>query len=207
MFAGTHLALEKNSFSAKLDALKTRLKNLVTKLARLPFHLYCRHLGLTIHPKLKVEGRWPVFSIKGKISNAGSIWFRCVQFVTEIDVEENGHLHIGHGSGINQGTTICCVKEITLGEHVYIADRVTIYDTNFHQMEPGSPVRVAPVKIGNNVWIGTGAILLAGTELGDHCVVSAGAVVSGKHPDRSVLVGNPARLSRKIECPDDWRRP
>ena len=47
-----------------------------------------------------------------------------------------------------------------------------------------------PVKIGKNCFIGCNALILKGTELGDGCVVGAGAVVSGKFEDNCVIVGN-----------------
>ena len=55
-----------------------------------------------------------------------------------------------------------------------------------------------PIKIGRNCFIGCNAIILKGTELGDGCVVGAGAVVSGKFEPDSVIVGNPARCIRKV---------
>ena len=53
------------------------------------------------------------------------------------------------------------------------------------------------IKIGNNCWIGSGAIFLDGSELGDGCVVGANAVVTKKFPSNVVLAGIPARIIRK----------
>lgn len=50
------------------------------------------------------------------------------------------------------------------------------------------------IKIGNNCWIGSGAVFLDGAELGDGCVVAANAVVTKKFPDNSVLGGVPAKV-------------
>jgi acetyltransferase-like isoleucine patch superfamily enzyme len=52
-----------------------------------------------------------------------------------------------------------------------------------------------PTVIGNDVYVGIGAIVLAGTTLGDGAVVGAGAVVSKSVPPYAVVVGNPARIS------------
>lgn len=53
------------------------------------------------------------------------------------------------------------------------------------------------IKLGNNCWIGAGAVFLDGTELGDGCVVAANAVVNKKFEKDSVIAGVPAKLIRK----------
>ena len=50
------------------------------------------------------------------------------------------------------------------------------------------------IKIGNNCWIGAGAVFLDGAELGDGCVVGANAVITKKFPDNVVVVGIPAKV-------------
>lgn len=50
------------------------------------------------------------------------------------------------------------------------------------------------IKVGNNCWIGAGAIFLDGSELGDGCVVAANAVVNKKFPENSVIGGIPAKI-------------
>ena len=51
-----------------------------------------------------------------------------------------------------------------------------------------------PISIGNDVWIGTRVIVLPGVNLGDHCIVAAGAVVTKSFPAYSIVGGVPARL-------------
>ena len=55
-----------------------------------------------------------------------------------------------------------------------------------------------PIVIGKNCFIGCNALILKGTELGDGCVVGAGAVVAGTFEANSVIAGNPARIIRKL---------
>ena len=55
------------------------------------------------------------------------------------------------------------------------------------------------IRIGNNCWIGAGAVFLDGSELGDGCVVAANAVVTKKFPADSVVGGVPAKLIKKRE--------
>lgn len=55
-------------------------------------------------------------------------------------------------------------------------------------------VRVAPIYIGDNVFVGADAIILPGTKIGNNCIIGAGAVVAHDIPDNSVAVGNPCKV-------------
>ena len=64
------------------------------------------------------------------------------------------------------------------------------------------------IRIGDDVWIGSGALLLDGVSVGSHCIVAAGAVVTRDVPDWAVVAGNPARVIRvegKRVNPDDYK--
>lgn len=58
------------------------------------------------------------------------------------------------------------------------------------------------VHIGNNVWIGAGAVILPGVTIGDNTVIGAGSVVTKDIPSDSVAVGNPCRVLRAIDARD-----
>lgn len=58
---------------------------------------------------------------------------------------------------------------------------------------------IAPITVGNNVYIGTGAQILPGVRIGNNCVIGASAVVTKDIPDNSVAVGIPARVIRTID--------
>ena len=55
-----------------------------------------------------------------------------------------------------------------------------------------------PIRIGDGVWIGGGAIVLPGVTIGDGCVVGAGSVVTRDLPPLALAVGNPARIIRSL---------
>lgn len=96
---------------------------------------------------------------------------------------------------------------ITLGNHVTITGRVQFITHDggvwvFREQEPNLDV-FAPVRVGNNVFIGFGSIILPGTVIGDNVVVAAGSVVRGEIPSDCVVGGVPARVIKSIE---DYRQ-
>ena len=93
------------------------------------------------------------------------------------------------------------VAPITIGDDCQFGPNVRLL-TPTHQVEPG-PRRekweaAKPITIGNNVWLGGGAIVLPDVTIGDNTVVGAGAVVTKSLPANVVAVGNPARVVREI---------
>jgi acetyltransferase-like isoleucine patch superfamily enzyme len=95
-----------------------------------------------------------------------------------------------------------CVREIVIGRDS-ILGRCNIMDTDFHstradRRSADAPVRVAPVYIGANVWIGDNVGILPGTRIGDNSVVSYGAVCAREYPPNVILAGNPAKVAGKI---------
>lgn len=108
---------------------------------------------------------------------------------------------IGAGTFINANCVILDVARVVIGEHCQIGPNVQIL-TPTHPLEPGPRGEgweaAEPIAIGNNVWLGGGAIVLPGVTIGDDSVVGAGAVVTKDVPPRSVVVGNPARIIREL---------
>jgi acetyltransferase-like isoleucine patch superfamily enzyme len=95
-----------------------------------------------------------------------------------------------------------CAREIVIGPDCLVG-HCNIMDTDFHSTRadrrtPGAPVRVAPVHIGANVWIGQNAGILPGTRIGENSVVSFGAVCAREYPPNVILAGNPAKVAGKI---------
>lgn len=105
----------------------------------------------------------------------------------------------GERTQVNNAVTI--VSEgpgIAVGKRCLLGPGVHIYDSDFHALqaslrEQGSAAK-ASVEIGDDVFIGTNAIILKGARLGAGSVVGAGAVVSGVVPAGAVVAGNPARI-------------
>jgi acetyltransferase-like isoleucine patch superfamily enzyme len=115
---------------------------------------------------------------------------------TSVFVSDGAHLEIGPRSYINDCSTVTCFEHITIGAGCAISWNTSILDANVHELTvQGVPrPRSSPISIGDNVWIGMGATILAGVTIGDGAVVGAGSIVTSKVPDAAVVAGNPARI-------------
>lgn len=96
---------------------------------------------------------------------------------------------------------------ITVGERCLITDGVKIFThdggvsvlNNLKYFGDKRMDKMAPVKIGNNVYIGNNALIMPGVTIGDNCIIGAGTIVSKDIPDNSVAVGVPARVVKTID--------
>jgi maltose O-acetyltransferase len=116
-------------------------------------------------------------------------------------VDYGANLSVGPRTFVNYGLVALDVAAITIGADCQIGPNVQLL-TAYHPVE-AEPRRAkleaaAPITIGDNVWLGGGAIVLPGVTIGDDTVVGAGAVVTKDLPPGVVAVGNPARVTRPI---------
>lgn len=107
---------------------------------------------------------------------------------------------IGSRSVIGRHCMITAKSLIQIGDDVLMGAYVQVIDHN-HGFAPGSPIReqpatIAPVVIGNDVWIGAGAKILAGVRVGEGAVIGSNAVVTRDVPANAIMGGIPARLIR-----------
>ncbi len=111
------------------------------------------------------------------------------------------HVHFGNNVYANFNLTLVDDTHIRVGDNVMFGPNVTVA-TAAHPVEPELRRRAlqynVPVRIGNNVWIGAGAIILPGVTIGDNSVIGAGSVVTRDIPSGVVAVGNPCRVMREI---------
>lgn len=117
-------------------------------------------------------------------------------------VDYGSNIRIGARSFANFGLVALDVASITIGDDVQIGSNVQLL-TPTHPVDPdlrrAKWEAAKPITIGDNVWLGSGAIVLAGVTIGPNTVVGAGAVVTRDLPANVVAVGNPARVVRTIE--------
>ena len=115
-------------------------------------------------------------------------------------------LVIGDGTFLGHLCDLRIARSIVIGRHCLIAAGVVIADYDGHPLEAAarrsgatSPQEaVRPVTIGNDVWIGHGAMILKGVTVGDRAVIGAQAVVTRDVPPDTVVAGNPARIVRNL---------
>lgn len=152
------------------------------------------------------EGRLPHLSGDGNVQIGRRFMIRGHVAPCEISADGDALLLIGERVFLNQGVVIAARESIEIGDDTLIGDFSAIYDSNWHQLDPGHPDKPRPVTIGKNVWLGNGVLVLPGSSIGDHTVVAARSVVKGDLPPRVLAAGNPAVVVRQLEIPDGWRR-
>ncbi len=111
------------------------------------------------------------------------------------------HVFFGNNVYANFALTLVDDSDIFVGDNVMFGPNVTVA-TAGHPVDPelrrkGYQYK-ADVHIGNNVWIGAGAIILPGVKIGENTVIGGGSVVTKDIPANVVAVGNPCRVLREI---------
>ncbi len=111
------------------------------------------------------------------------------------------NIHIGENFYANFNCTFLDVCEIRIGDNAMLGPNVQLL-TPLHPLDAKERISGleygAPITIGDNVWIGGGAIVLPGVTLGDNVVVGAGSVVTKSFGDNVVLAGNPANIIKHL---------
>ncbi len=156
--------------------------------------------ALNIKPSVSVTNPQYVFLGNYITINKNSV-------LLAIDEDRSGqsyspHLEIGDHVYLGLQVHINCANYVKLGSGILVANNVHISDVNHGYKEIDSlpfdqPLQVGKVEIGENTWIGQGAVIVGDVKIGKHCVIGANAVVSGHFEDFSVIVGVPARTVKR----------
>jgi maltose O-acetyltransferase len=157
-------------------------------------------------PREQVEER--VAILKQLFGRFGRSWIE-----SPFTVDYGVHVEIGEFSYVNVNCTFLDSARIAIGDRVLIGPGVQLI-TASHPVEPEArtidyladpafPFRAVsfarPITIGDDVWIGAGAIILPGVTIGSGTTVGAGSVVTRSLPENVVAVGNPARVIRQLD--------
>lgn len=202
--------------------LKRVIKSIISTPPIGSWEKWLRFHGVDVRGRVNVFGkpkivRWgnPTIVIEDGVTldsdpihNEAGIVHPCTLAVTG-----SGKLHIGAGTGMS-GVLICCQESVTIGKHVGMGANVTIYDTDFHPVNPyerivvnrNSDIKRKPVQIDDYVWIGANAMVLKGVHIGRGAVIGAGSVVTKDVPELTVYAGNPARFVKNIDITDEQRK-
>lgn len=114
-----------------------------------------------------------------------------------------GSVNLDEYAQVNSGCFLVAFDTITLGKNSTLTYQVTILTS----ANPNAPYNKlsslykpmhAPVKIGDNVWVGARAVILPGVTIGNNVVVAAGRVVNRDVPDNVVVAGVPAVIKKRI---------
>lgn len=144
-----------------------------------------------------VNGR-PIIGNKGtmEFGDQVCVWSTIVQ--AKLYTGRHGKLVVGTNSRLN-GVHIDASESVTIGNNVRIAPYSIILDSDFHDIRDHfSKGKAAPVKIEDDAWIATRAMILKGVTIGKGAVVAAGAVVTKDVPPYSVVAGVPAKVVKYI---------
>jgi acetyltransferase-like isoleucine patch superfamily enzyme len=169
----------------------------------------CWHWGVVCKRRVQILGKCFIRTRKkGDIVLGDRVVFNsrfCTNLVglinpTILDTRLGGRIEVGDDSG-GSSVVISSKMNITIGARCKIGGNVRIFDHDFHSVDPkirATPedfknIKSAAIKIEDDCFIGTNAIILKGTELGARTIVAAGSVVFGlKAPPDSLVKGNPA---------------
>ena len=159
-----------------------------------------RYLTLGAKTKLQEKVKIDALSTDGVVIGQNCVLGRntCIECTGSLS-------HLGKGVVIGNGTTFgndCffgAAGGIRIGDNVMAGQYVRFHSENHNYKDHDKLIKDQGVnhqgiEVGNNCWIGAGAVFLDGAKLGNGCVVAANAVVTKQFPDNSVIGGVPAKL-------------
>ncbi len=179
--------------------------------------LYWRYLWRRLFTR--AGWRWqtdgPVFfgkRLEIEIGKRGTVRFGRFVWIgdgTKIRCHE-GEVEIGAKTVIGQECTISAYRLVRIGEQCVIADRAMFIDFDHGVVEVERPIRLQgiymrDVAVGSNVWVGYGACVLRGVNVGDNAILGTSTVVTRDIPANAVVAGIPARILRMRDAPSALR--
>ena len=158
-------------------------------------HGRCRFMGKTIFRTLPgahiIVGDRCTFNSSHR-SNLIGVYSPCMIST----ICRRAEIKIGDNCGFS-GTVIAAALKIELGDNVRCGANTLITDTDWHQDDPRTG-KDAPVKIGNNVWLGYGVKVLKGVTIGENTVIGAGSIVTHDIPANVMAAGNPCKVIKQL---------
>jgi acetyltransferase-like isoleucine patch superfamily enzyme len=192
-------------YKAPLRAIQRAGRLLSTALNKAVLWLNSAHVGLGVRVRGKafIENLGEMHVGDRVIINSGPfnnpVGGSCG---TTIIVARGGRLEIGDDCGLSN-VEIYCWRSIRLGRRVMLGGGCKVYDSDFHPLDSKaraandvSSIRIRPVEIGDDVFVGAFSIILKGVHIGDRAIIGAGSVVTRDVPAGEIWAGNPASCVR-----------
>lgn len=160
-------------------------------------------MGLRIRGKLLVHNLGEIL-IGNNVSINSAVWANPIGGGTRccFQVSPGGKIVIGDDCGLSN-IAITSRTSVTLGKHVRLGAGCRIYDTDFHELAGRDTVATKPVVLQDDVFCGSGALILKGVTIGKGAIIGANAVVTKDVPAYEIWAGNPARCVKKIEAENE----
>jgi acetyltransferase-like isoleucine patch superfamily enzyme len=132
-----------------------------------------------------------------ELADGVSLWRGCI-----LHIADGGDVRIGQDTHLQAETLITALGVVHIGARVQVAPRCAFYPYDHGFSDMSKPILAQPltskggIYIEDDVWLGSGVIVLAGVRIGRGAVIGAGAVVTRDIPPLAIAAGNPARVMR-----------
>jgi len=196
--------------------LLSKRLGLIWKFSTIAGRALAASVGVSVGQGTRFAGL-PLFAVlrKGQIRIGARVVLASCSEATALGVTQpvilrcltpQASITIGDDCGLS-GTVICAARQVVIGKRCLAGANVTIFDTDFHPHEPENRRYAvpdwdkisAPVTIGDDVFLGTGAIIQKGVSIGHGAIVAARSVVVQDVPAMTIVGGHPAKVLRRLD--------
>jgi carbonic anhydrase/acetyltransferase-like protein (isoleucine patch superfamily) len=153
--------------------------------------------GYVLMRKISIPRRWNDITIEEGTSLDDGVVLLCSGSPKRDKLVIHARTYINRYTMIDASERIEIGSDCMIGPHCYITD--SDHGHALGLLVGKQPSISAPVRIGHNVWLGAGVIVLKGVTIGDNAVVGAGSVVTKEVPANAKVVGVPARVIQQTE--------
>jgi acetyltransferase-like isoleucine patch superfamily enzyme len=181
--------------------------SLVTDVTTLITRISCALRGIRVGKGTKFIGLPVILNVKQSVIRIGAgCRFHSMTSSNLIGVNHRcivathtgqARILIGDRCGFS-GTVIGAFTEVTIGNGVKCGANTLITDSDWHPEDPRAGLS-RPVRIGDNVWLGYGVIVMKGVTIGENALIGAGSVVTTDIPANTVAGGNPCRIIKSLD--------
>jgi hypothetical protein len=124
-------------------------------------------------------------------------WLRTELGPVTMHVYPDARMDIGPECLLN-GCQLSAKQALTIGRKSMVGPGSRLFDADQHDFDGDTPERLAPIRVGDHVWIASDVTVLRGVEIGDHAIVGAHSLVTRSIPPHSLAYGAPARVAGPV---------